>query len=114
MHGIQELWALQQCARPDVDLPDWLPADLERVAVQFTLPAKLHLSPHATVDEVLDAAQEGARRAHLFAAQYGLTRPEAHIAEVLRRSYTNIFRTALAKKDGGPSEYGSSRPNSTG
>jgi hypothetical protein len=95
MHGIQELWALQQCARPDVDLPEWVPVELARVAAGATPPAKTGIPDEASAQEILEAAGAGASRAHSYAASLSITRPEARIAETLRRSYTNIYRAAV-------------------
>jgi hypothetical protein len=94
MHGIQELWALQQCARPDAQQPEWISAELARVAAGATLHAKLGLSADATAKEVLEAARDGAARAHSYAATLSVTRPEYMVAEILRRSYTNSYREA--------------------
>lgn len=94
MHGIQELRALQQCARPDVELPEWVVSELTRVAAEARPAAKLGIAGEATTQQILDAAQEGAAQAHSYAAGLSVTRPEARIAETLRRSYTNIYRDA--------------------
>ncbi len=92
MHGIQELWALQQCARPDLDLPEWVTTELARVAVEETASSKAGVPDGASAQEILEAARAGASRAHAYAARLPVTRPEARIAETLRRSYTNIYR----------------------
>lgn len=92
MHGIQELWALQQCARDDVRLPDWVPVELTAVAAQATPAGKVGLPPDASTPDIMAAAQSGAARAHSYAAGLGVTRPEARIAEILRRSFTNVYR----------------------
>jgi hypothetical protein len=92
MHGIQELWALQQCARPEADYPEWMIAELTRVAAGGTLRAKAGLPPNATGEEILEAARNGAARAHSYASTLSVTRPEYRVAEILRRSYTNIYR----------------------
>jgi hypothetical protein len=92
MHGIAELWALQQCGRADVDVPEWLAAELARVAAGTTLAAKTGLPADASALDVTEAARDGAARAHSYASTLSVTRPEARIAETLRRSYTNIFR----------------------
>jgi hypothetical protein len=92
MHGIQELWALQQCARPDVEIAEWVALELARVATGTALSAKAGLAGDATPEQILAAAQAGASRAHSYAAGMSVTRPEARIAETLRRSYTNIYR----------------------
>jgi hypothetical protein len=92
LHGIQELWALQACTRPDVELPQWVPAELARVAAEITPAAKLGMADGAPVQEILEAALDGESRAHSYASGLSMTRPEARIAETLRRSYTNIYR----------------------
>lgn len=92
MHGIQELWALQQCARPDADHPEWITAELARVASGRTRGAKTGLPAGATEAEILGAARDGAARVHSYAATLSVTRPEYRVAEILRRSYTNIYR----------------------
>jgi hypothetical protein len=103
MHGIQEFWALRQCTRPDLDLPDWLPDELTRVAAGTTLPAKTGIPEGANASDVLEAARAGASRAHAYAAMLSVTRPEARIAEILRRSYTNIYRDAADRSSEGMS-----------
>ena len=92
MHGIQELWALQQCARPDTDHPEWITAELARVAAGSTGSAKTGLPADAPLKEILEAARNGAARAHSYAATLSVTRPEYQVAEILRRSYTNVYR----------------------
>jgi len=94
MHGIQELWALQRCGRQDLDLPEWIVTELARVSSGATASAKLGLPDEASSEEIRQAAQDGAARAHSYAASLSITRPEARIAETLRRSYTNICREA--------------------
>jgi hypothetical protein len=94
MHGIQELWALQQCARPDAQEPEWISAELGQVVIGSTLHAKVGLPADATAAEILEAARDGAARAHSYAATLSVTRPEYHVAETLRRSYTNAYREA--------------------
>ena len=96
MHSIQELWALQQCTRPDLDLPDWVVTKLAQVASQATAPAKTGLPEGASAREILEAARDGASRAHAYEVSLSMTRPEARIAATLRRSYTNIYRAALS------------------
>lgn len=102
MHGIQELWALQQCGRGDVRLPGWLPTELARVVAQATPAAKVGLPPDASVQEIMAAALDGASRAHSYAAGLGVTRPEARIAETLRRSFTNIYRQLARAQEARP------------
>jgi len=99
MHGIQEFWAMQQCARPDVDLPEWLISELARIATEATPSAKTGLPESASAREILEAARIGATRAHAYAATLNVMRPEARIAETLRRSYTNIYRTAVRESE---------------
>jgi Dynamin family len=94
MHGIQELWALQQCALPDAQQPEWIIAELTQVAAGSTLNAKTGLPAGATAEQVLEAARNGAARAHSYAATLSMTRPEYRVAEILRRSYTNVYREA--------------------
>jgi hypothetical protein len=96
MHSIQELWALQQCARPDLDLPEWVISELARVAAGATASSKTGLPEAASPQEVLEAARAGAARAHAYEASLSMTRPEARITATLRRSYTNIYRAALS------------------
>ena len=96
MHGIQELWALQQCARPDLDLPEWVITGLARVATEATASSKTGLPEGASVQEVLEAARASASRAHAYEVSLSMTRPEARIAATLRRSYTNIYRATLS------------------
>ena len=81
MHGIQELWALQQCARPDLDLPEWVITELARVAAEETASSKTGLPEGASAQEVLEAARAGASRAHAYEVSLSMTRPEARIAE---------------------------------
>jgi hypothetical protein len=102
MHGIQEFWALRQCARSDLDLPDWMAAELARIAAAATPWAKTGLPEQATAAEILDAAREGASRAHAFAAKMAVVRPEARVAETLRRSYTNVYRDMVRDIQGPP------------
>jgi hypothetical protein len=92
MHGIQELWALQQCARSDADYPEWITAELAQVAAGSTASAKTGLPADASAGEILEAARNGAARAHSYAATLSVTRPEYQVAEILRRSYTNVYR----------------------
>jgi Dynamin family len=94
MHGIQELWALQQCALPEMELPEWVVAELTRAAAGATPGAKTGLPDDAGAEEILEAARAGASRAHSYAAGLSVTRPEVRVAETLRRSYTNIYRDA--------------------
>jgi hypothetical protein len=94
MHGIRELWALQQCARPEAQQPDWITTELAQVAAGGTLQGKTGLPASATAREILEAARDGAARAHACAATLGVTRTEYMVAEVLRRSYTNVYREA--------------------
>jgi hypothetical protein len=96
MHSIQELWALQQCARPDLDLPEWVITGLARVAAEATASSKTGLPEGASAQEVLEAARAGASRAHAYEVSLSMARPEARIAAMLRRSYTNIYRTTLS------------------
>ena len=60
MHSIQELWALQQCARPDLDLPEWVITGLARVAAEATVSSKTGLPEGVSAQEVLEAARAGA------------------------------------------------------
>ncbi len=96
MHSIQEVWALQQCARPDLDLPEWVITELARVAAQATAASKTGRPEGAGAQEVLEAARAGASRAHTYGMSLSMTRPEARIAETLRRSYMNIYRSILS------------------
>jgi hypothetical protein len=98
MHGIQELWALQQCALPDGQQPEWIMAELTQVAAGGTLHAKTGLPADATAEQILEAARNGAARAHSYAATLSMTRPEYRVAEILRRSYTNVYREAARVK----------------
>ena len=100
MHGIQELWALQQCARPEADHPEWVTAELARVAAGGSLSARTGLPAEATAGEILEAARNGAARAHSYAATLSVTRPEYRVAEILRRSYTNIYRESAGAGNG--------------
>jgi hypothetical protein len=102
MHGIQELWALQQCARTDIRLPDWVATELASVAAHATPAAKVGLPPEASPGEIMAAAQSGASRAHSYAAGLSRVRPEARIAETLRRSFTNIYRQLTEAAEGRP------------
>ena len=95
MHSIQELWALQQCAQPGLDLPEWVITELARVAAEMTATSKAGLPEGACAQDVLEAARVGASRAHAYEVSLSMTRPEARIATTLRRSYTNIYRAAL-------------------
>jgi 50S ribosome-binding GTPase len=99
MHGIQELWALQRCGRQDLDLDEWIVTQLAMVARGATASAKLGLPDEASSQQIREAAQEGAARAHSYAASLSMTRPEARIAETLRRSYTNIWREAARESE---------------
>jgi 50S ribosome-binding GTPase len=92
MHGIREVWALQQCSDPEADIAEWVCADLARVAAGASPPAKLGLRDDATAAQILAAALDGAERAHSYAAGRGITSSAASVAEILRRSYTNIYR----------------------
>lgn len=92
MHGVQEIWALQQCSLPDADIAEWVCADLARVAAGASPAAKLGLDDGATTAEILAAALDGAEAAHSYAVGQGLTSLAARAAEILRRSYTNIYR----------------------
>ncbi len=98
LHGIQELQALQACTRPEVELPEWVPAELARVAAELTPAAKLGIADGARAQEILEAALDGASRTHSYATGLSTTRPEARIAETLRRSYTNIYRDVARGK----------------
>jgi len=95
MHGIEELWALQQCSQPDLELPEWVMTELARVAAHQTARSKTGLPDGARAQDVLEVARAGASRAHAYGVSLSATRPEGRIAETLRRSYTNIFRYAL-------------------
>lgn len=98
MHGIQELWALQQCALPDAQQPEWIIGELTQVATGSTMHAKTGLPADATAEQILEAARNGAARAHSYAATLSMTRPEYRVAEILRRSYTNVYREAARVK----------------
>jgi hypothetical protein len=100
MHGIQELWALQQCARPDLDVPDWVTTGLTRLAAEAAVPAKLGLPEGAGAAEILEAARDGAARAHSYEVSPGTTRAEARVAAIARRSYTNIYRELFTLRQG--------------
>lgn len=97
MHSIQELRALQQCARPDLDLPEWVTFELARVAGEATASAKTGLPEGASAQEILGAARAGASRAHAYENSLNMAKPEARIAATLRRSYTNIYRATLSE-----------------
>ena len=66
----------------------------------MTPAAKLGMADVVPVQEILEAALDGASRAHSYAAGLSVTRPEARIAEMLRRSYTNIYRDAARGNEG--------------
>lgn len=100
MHGIQEIWALQQCAQPDLSLPEWVATELARVAGEATPVSKVGLPEGSSAAEILQAAGEGASRALTYASRLSITRPEAQIAETLRRSYTNIYRAVRGVETG--------------
>ncbi len=95
MHAINEMWALQQCARVDVEIPGWLVTDLGRMASGAGLAERLGASDGEPRDGLLDAARAGAARAHAYSMSPGADRLHASLANVLRISYTNVYRNLM-------------------